>query len=409
MRPAIELAERGHLLGERQAMVLRWTWPALKHDPGARAVFSKGGLPVREGQRLLQPALARLLKRISESGDAGFYEGPTAQSIVDYMKEHGGWISALDLKHYRAKLRRPLRVDYRDFEVEVMSPPSAGGVAVVEMLTMLSTLAPKGLDLNTVEGLHLFAEVAKRAHAERRFGVVDPDSVDDYDDAARRARWLDPKSWLEKFPIDPNRVTPAADLHPLYAAAMKELDHTTHFSVADREGNVVSCTTTLSGGYGARYLIGELGLLMNNSVAAFGTVGEDVPKPGRRMTSSMSPTILSFDGRAVAALGSPGGDTIPNTVVQVISHLVDGRETLAEAVDAPRIHHGFVPDEIRHERLRPPAKALIAGLKKLGHHIGPARRTIGDANEVVHMGDEFYGYADPREGGLALAPAKSSD
>src|SRR5690606_31965589 len=113
-----------------------------------------------------------------------------------------------------------------------------------------------------------------------------------------------------------------------------ELDQTTHFSVVDSEGNVVSCTTTLSGGFGARYVIGELGLVMNNSVAAFGTVGEDVPKPGRRMTSSMSPTLVSFDGRVVAALGSPGGDSIPNTVVQVLSQLVDGKKSLAAAVDA---------------------------------------------------------------------------
>src|SRR5690606_25700905 len=148
-------------------------------------------------------------------------------------------------------------------------------------------------------------------------------------------------------------VTPASKLHPLYPAAVRELDNTTHFSAVDRDGNAVSCTTTLSGSFGAKYVIPELGLVMNNSVGAFGTAGRDVPKPGRRMTSSMSPTIVSFDRTPLLVLGSPGGDTIPNTVVQVLMNLVDGGDDLARAVDRPRIHHGFVPDAIRTESGRP--------------------------------------------------------
>lgn len=404
VEPAIQLARNGHALGKRQAQVLGWTWPALKRDPAAKALYGNRERPLRQGQQLVQPALARVLERIAAQGNPGFYEGPTARAIVDYMTKRSGWISEDDLKGYRAKLREPLKTNYRGFDVEIMSPPSAGGVAVLQMLQMLSRTAPDGVDLSTPKGLHLFAEIAKRAHAERRFGVVDPDSVDDYDAAARRQRWHDPDTWLARFPIADDRVTPASRLHPLYAAAMRELDQTTHFSVVDSEGNVVSCTTTLSGGFGARYVIGELGLVMNNSVAAFGTVGEDVPKPGRRMTSSMSPTLVSFDGRVVAALGSPGGDSIPNTVVQVLSQLVDGKKSLAAAVDAPRVHHGFVPDEIRYERLRPPPQATLDALRKLGHQIGTPHRTIGDANEIVIVGSDFYGYADPREGGLALAP-----
>ncbi len=404
LTPAIELAKNGHPLGRRQATVLGWAWPQLSRDPAAKKVFGRAGRPLKRGERLIQPALAQTLERIRDYGDAGFYGGASAAKLANYMRQHSGWLTEADLAGYRAKEREPLKVNYRGLTVEVMPPPSAGGVAVVQMLTMLQALHAEQYAPNSVTGLHLFAEVAKRAHAERRFHVVDPDSVVDYDDRERRQRWSSPELWLGPFPIHKDQVTDASSLHPFYDAALKELDHTTHFSVADADGNVVSCTTTLSGSFGAKYLIEELGVVMNNSVAAFGTVGDDVPEPGRRMTSSMSPTIVSDRGHAVLVLGSPGGDTIPNTVVQVLRNLVDGQMTLDAAVDAPRIHHGFVPDALRTERLRPIDAKLRAGLEALGHHFDGTRLTIGDANNLLISGHDFYGYADPREGGLAAAP-----
>ncbi len=404
LAPAISLARGGHALGKRQATVLGWAFPLLKRDRGALGVFARGKRPLQAGELLVQPKLANTLERIAEQGNAGFYSGTTAKVMSEYMSQHGGWITEEDLAQYAAKERKPLHLTYRGFDVDVMAPPSAGGVAVVQMLEMLEALKAYEYRPGSVEGLHLFAEVAKRAHAERRFHVVDPDSVPDYDANARRARWHDPQTWLGPFPIRTDRVTAASELHPLYAAAMKELDNTTHFSTADAAGNVVSCTTTLSGSFGAKYVIADLGLVMNNSVGAFGTVGDDVPKPGRRMTSSMSPTIVSRDGKAVLALGSPGGDTIPNTVVQVLRNLVDAQMPLDEAIDAPRIHHGFVPDAIRTERLRPLDERVRAGLAALGHQFDGTRLTIGDANDLLIQGGVAYGYADPREGGLALGP-----
>jgi gamma-glutamyltranspeptidase/glutathione hydrolase len=408
LAPAIRLAEDGHKLGLRQAQALSWAWPVFKRGAEARRIFGRGPggkQPKRAGDKLLQPDLGRTLRRIQTSGDAGFYAGPSAELLVRAMQRDGGLISHEDLTQYRAVLRAPLKSRYRGFDVEVMPPVSAGGVAVTQMLQMLSRLQAYEHPANSTEALHLFAEVAKRAHAERRFHVVDPDSVADYDDAARRLRWGDPDTWLKPYPVSLTEVTSASKLHPLYAAAKSELDNTTHLSTADADGNVVSLTTSLSAGYGARYVVPGLGVVLGNSLAAFGSVGEDVVKPGRRMTSSMAPTIVSRDGAALLVLGSPGGDTIPNTVVQVLRNVIDDGMTLDDAVDAPRIHHGFVPDLLRYEGTHPPQKDVLESLGKLGHQFAERRFPIGDANNILIAGDVQYGYADPREGGLALGPA----
>jgi gamma-glutamyltranspeptidase/glutathione hydrolase len=358
---------------------------------------------MRAGEAIVQGDLANTLRRIAEQGAPGFYQGETAQAIATTIADRGGFVTLSDLSQYRAVFRTPLRTEYRGVTVEVMSPPSAGGVAVVEMLAMLEQQQAWQWDRNSVEALHEFAEVAKRAHADRRFGVVDPDSVKDYDAAGNLANWRAGGGWLERFPIA-ERPTPAAALYAAYKTAHEEAENTTHFSVADQSGLVVSCTTTLSRGYGARFVVPGTGVLLNNSFAAFGTAGLDVPKPGRRMTSSMSPTIVSVSGLPVLVLGSPGGDTIPNTVVQVLRNLVDYRLPLSAAVDAPRVHHGFVPDQILYESTRPPSAALLAGLRKRGHVLSGARRTIGDANVIATWDGMFWGYADPREGGLAAGP-----
>jgi gamma-glutamyltranspeptidase/glutathione hydrolase len=402
MAPAIALAKLGHALGERQAQVLKWSWSVLEHDPASRQLFGAAKGPLARGATLVQPALATVLERIAKEGDSGFYTGPTAASLVGYMQKHGGWISAQDLLDYQPVLRRPLTVRYHDFDLDVMSPTSAGGVALVQILAMLERTHAEQWSPDSAEGLHLFIEISKRAHAERRFHVADPESLTDYDDAARRARWADPNTWLRPFPISMTEVTPAEKLDPLYAAAKAELDHTTHFSVVDGEGNAVSCTMTLSGGFGAKYTIGELGVVMNNSVAAFGTVGENTPAPGRRMTSSMAPTIASYQGQLALVLGTPGGDTIPSTLAQVLRQLIDGHMNLEQSVDAPRVHHGFVPDLLRSESLRPLRRATRLQLEKLGHVFAEPNLAIGDVNAVMVLGEDAYGYADPREGGVAL-------
>lgn len=415
LAPAIALAQDGHTLGERQALVLGWVWGGLKRDPAAQRIFGAAGKPLQQGALLKQPELAALLQRIATEGNAGFYAGASAQAIVQSVHNGGGWISAQDLLDYRPVERAVLTTRYHGFELEVMPPPSAGGVAIVQMLGMLEQLGAARNDAAQGDGaaadfepgsaanLHLFIEVAKRAHAERRFHVGDPDTLPGYDDAARRQRWANARLWLDPFPIDPHKPTPAANLHPLYSAASRELDHTTHFSVVDKDGMAVSCTMTLSAGFGARYVVPELGLVMNNSVAAFGTVGDNVPLPRRRTTSSMSPLIVSHEGQLALVLGTPGGDTIPSTLVLVLQRLLDAKQPLDLAVDAPRLHHGFVPDELRTETSRPLPKATRDALRAMGHTFGKPNTTIGDVNLVLAYGQDLYGYADPREGGVAAA------
>jgi gamma-glutamyltranspeptidase/glutathione hydrolase len=401
--PAIRLAQVGHPLGERQALVLGWSWPELKQDPQVATTFGRQGKPLAKGEPLRQPALARTLEEISARGDEGFYAGAFADAFVRLTANTQWPVTREELASYEARLAPPLTTTYRQLHVETAPPPSAGGVAVVSLLALLEREGAHALEPGSAMDLHLFAEAAKRAHSERRFGVADPATNPGYDPLTLLTRWRNPDTWLTPFPISRRHATPAASLHPLYESAVRELDHTTHFSVVDRDGMVVSCTTTLSGSFGARYMVPGTGVFMNNSVGAFSTAGLNVLAPGRRMTSSMAPTIVSDAAGPVLVLGSPGGDTIPNTVVSVFRLIADHRWPLDKAVDQPRIHHGFVPDAIRTERLRPIPPAVRQSLVQLGHSLTPPTRSIGDANNLARTTLGWEGYADPREGGLALA------
>jgi gamma-glutamyltranspeptidase/glutathione hydrolase len=403
MAPAIALARDGFRLGHWQALTIKWAWPALSRDANARAIFGAGSAPRTEGSLLVQTELARTLGRIAVAGDAGFYAGETAAAMAALAKQ-GGLVTLEDLAAYRAIVREPLRTTYRGFTVEVAPPPSAGGVAVAVMLRLLEKLEPEPLAFLSADEIHLFAEVARRAHAIRRFDVVDPDSVPGYDLAAKRAEWFDVDRLLASSPpIDPEHATPSPAVNPLYRAALRELEHTTHLAAVDAMGNVATCTTTLSASFGAKVV--AAGVVLNDSLAAFGTVGANVLAPERRMTTSMTPTLVLAGDTPVLVLGTPGGDTIANTVVRVLRGVVDHGMTIDQAVDAPRIHHGFVPDEIRYEAGRPPPTGVLAALRRRGHHLSARTAAFGDANSILLADGLAYGYADPREGGLALGPA----
>lgn len=404
LEPAIRLARDGFPLGPWQGKTIAWAFPDLSRDPAARKVFGKHGKPKAAGDLLVQPELARTLRRIAEQGDPGFYSGETARAIAA-LGSRGGLVTPDDLASYRAVVREPLSVPYRGLTVEVPPPPSAGGAAVAVMLTLLSRLGAEKLPPRSDGELHLFAEVARRAHAIRRFEIGDPYALPAFDWPSRSRALLDADALLARFPpIDPDHATPSPRVSTHYAAAMRELEHTTHLSVVDAEGNAASLTTTLSASFGARVM--AAGVVLNNALAGFGTVGENVLAPRREMTTSMSPVIVLAKGEPVMVCGSPGGDTIPNTVVQVLRNVIDHGMTLDDAVDAPRIHHGFVPDEIRFESAHPPGKATLAALRRRGHRLSSPSRAIGDADCIVVSAGVASGYADPREGGLALGPAR---
>ena len=403
LAPAIELARDGHRVGTREALTILWNWRHLSRDPAARALFGHGGQPRKPGTKLRRPDLAVTLQRIAQQGDAGFYRGPTARALIAALRA-GGSMTLRDLHDYHAVVRQPLRLRYRGLDVEIMPPPSAGGVAVAQTLLMLEQLEAHDLDAASAPALHLFIEASRRAHAERRLAVTDPDRLTPTEEARQRARWLDPLALLSRKPrVDPNHATPSAEVHRRYVDTTPESEETTHFAVVDRDQNLVSCTTTLSGGFGAKLVAPGTGVVLNNSVAAFAAAGANLPEPKRRPTSSMAPTLVLAKNHPVLVLGSPGGDTIPSTIVQVLRNVVDRGMTIDAAVDAPRIHHGFMPDEVRYEKKRPIPKAVLAALQKMGHRISRKRIPIGDANSIVISNGVAWAYADAREGGIALA------
>jgi gamma-glutamyltranspeptidase/glutathione hydrolase len=404
--PAVELARRGHRLGARQAYVLEQAWPELRRNPAAREIFGGPQGPAAQGSRLVQRDLADTLEAIARDGDAGFYAGTTARRLSVAMGS-AGLITLDDLASYRAVIREPLRFDYRGFQVATMPPPSSGGLAVAQIALLLEHLGVERTEAGSADELHLFVEASKRVQARRRFELVDPDSDPTGMSPGALSERLTPQALAALTPaIDLTRATAAADVYKPDRSLAPELPNTTHLSVVDALGNAVSCTVTLSSSFGARYVVPGTGVVMNNSLAAFGGAGLNVPKPGRRMLSSMSPTLVSQHGNVMAVLGSPGGDTIPSTVVQVLRHLIDDGMSLDLAVEAPRIHHGFTPDEVRIESTRPFDPRVLAELTARGHRLVATATPMGDANNIVLVAGVAYGRADSREGGLALGPSR---
>ncbi|AUX48150.1 gamma-glutamyltransferase [Sorangium cellulosum] len=402
LAPAIALARKGHRLGARQALTLRWAWPRLRGDRAASAIWGRGKAPLVQGDLVRQLDLARTLEAIAAEGPRAFYEGPIARKIAGAMRERGGHIAESDLGAYQAKLRAPLRFSYRGFTVDTMPPPSMGGVAFAEIMLTLERLkaheAPAGSGLS----LHLFVEAAKRAYADRRKVSADPDFT--APGTTRMLAMLLDGGYLmgRKPPVDPERATPAGDIAPIEDAIALESPQTTHFAVIDAQGNAVSCTTTQSASFGAKIVIPGTGILLGNALGAFSETGINAVAPGKRMASSMTPTIVSRGGKAALLLGSPGGDTIPNTVAQVLRNLVDHGMTIDEAVRHPRIHHQWLPDRVRVEQLNPPPKAALDDLVRRGHVVAMDPMPIGDANNVlIDGGGVAWGYADTREGGTA--------
>jgi gamma-glutamyltranspeptidase/glutathione hydrolase len=414
LAPAIALAEQGHPYSRRQAEVLAWHFARL-HDPVLRAVLGRGrghGKPIGAGDLLAQPRLADTLRAIAAQGEAGFYRGEVARRIAAAMKQHGGLVTEQDLAGYHAVVREPLRLDYRGYEVLTMPPPSMGGIALVSILQNLARVEPPPAH-GSAASLHLFVESARRAYADRRSVGADPDQVDRAVVAPLLARLLDPGYHASRQPpIDPARATPSSKIVPIapLPPGAAESPETTHYSVVDAQGNVVACTTTLSAAFGAWVMVPETGVILSNAMGAFSPRGANVLAPGKRMASSMTPALLVQGGRTVAVLGSPGGDTIPGTVAQLVRNLVDDHLTLDQAIEAGRIHHQYLPDVVRLEKKRLPPAEVRAALARLGHRLEPSPLPLGDANCVLvdPVTSVAYGFADTRKGGLALGPSSAA-
>ena len=402
--PAITLAQKGHKLGLRQGQVLGWNWEKLKKDPVARATYGHGKEALKTGDLWKQPDLARTLTAIAKEGLKGFYEGPVAAKIEKAMKAHGGLITAADLASYKAVSREPLRFSYRGFDVATMPPPSMGGVAFAEIMLSLERWHAHEAPADSGQSLHLFIEASRRAYSERRLAGADPDFQPADATATLIARLLGgPHLETRKPPLDRDHATPSTALASATAEEPAESPQTTHFSVVDAEGNAVSCTYTQSAAFGSKVVVPGTGVLLANAMGAFSIIGPNALAPGKRMASSMTPTIVAQNGKLVLVLGSPGGDTIPNTVAQVFRNVVDHGLTIDEAVAHPRIHHQYFPDKVRIEKGNQPPRAALDDLVKRGHTLDFDPISMGDANEILidlATGTAF-GTIDKREGGKA--------
>jgi gamma-glutamyltranspeptidase/glutathione hydrolase len=420
LEPAIALAERGFPVGPDLSRSLAAAAPVLADDPSARALFFRPPaaalLPLQPGDRLRQPQLAVTLRRIAAIGEPGFYEGPVAEALVALMRVRGGWIDAADLRAYRARLVQPLAIDFRGHPILAMPPPG-GGLTLLQLLKLVepSAAAPSGPEpapeapgLDSAAGLHRLAEAMALAFRDRNTWLGDPDQS-----PIPVATLLSPP-YLEALrrTIDSRRHTPS-EQRP--AAPTPEGSHTTHLSVADRQGGMASLTTTLNLPYGNGVLVPGAGFLLNNEMDdfslqpgaanAFGLVQgrANALAPGRRPLSSMTPTLVFRpDGEPWLATGSPGGSRIITAVAQVLLNRMVGGLNLAGAVAAPRIHHQLLPDRLdREEGISPDTLRLLAAM---GHSLRlvPA---MGAVNSVeVLRGGGSLGVVDPRRGESLATP-----
>jgi gamma-glutamyltranspeptidase/glutathione hydrolase len=402
IEPAIRLAADGFLLEPWSANSLNALVAGSPDHPELRRVFGKaGGTDSWDaGDRLIQPDLAQTLRLIADNGADAFYTGPIADLLVAEMKTGGGLISKADLAAFKAVERKPVHCTYRGFDVYAPPPPSAGGTILVETLNVLEAFELRKQGRWAPETLHVMTEAMRRAFSDRARYLGDPAFT------VIPAR-LTTKDYAKKLAasIDPAHATPSADLAKDIPLTDRESDETTHLSVIDKDGMAVANTYTLENSYGSRVVVHGAGFILNNEMTDFnlrpgvttrqGAVGTPPNQiaPGKRMLSSQSPTVVAKNGKVMLVTGSPGSRTIPNTVLCVVVNVLDFDMDVQSAVDAPRMHHSWFPDELRLERLRTYPET-VDQLKAMGHRV-VGERSQGDAHTI---------YVDPVSGLYRGAP-----
>ena len=403
MAPAIQLASSGFVVSFGLADALKRHEEELSIDPSSKAYFT--GL--EPGDVWKQKDLAATLKRISREGSDGFYKGKTADLIVDEMTSGNGLITLEDLASYQVVKRKAVSGQYKGYDIYAMSPPSSGGVHIIQMLNILSGYDLKYDGHNSAAYLHKLIESMRRAYADRSKYLGDPDFFDvpvadltDIDYAARLRESID----LSKASLSSD-ILPGSELYP-------EPQNTTHYSVIDKDGNAVSVTYTLNFSFGSGYSVDGAGFLLNNEMDDFsakpgapngyGLIGGEANQiePRKRPLSSMTPLIATKDGKVVLVTGSPGGSTIITSVLQVVLNVLEWDMNIAEATHRPRIHHQWLPDRVTIEPGL--SKDTLDKLSAMGHQFirdetgGYATTTLGRVNSVGQSEDIFYGAADPR-------------
>ncbi len=405
LKPAIELARDGFVIADDMADTLPDMYRRMARWPNSAKTFSRGdGTPLQDGDRLIQSDLAATLSAIAEQGPRGFYEGLVAERLAKAVRDGGGIMTVDDLKSYQAVIRSPARGNYRGFDIVSMPLPSSGGTVLLETLNILEGFPMPEMKQGTAPSLHVMIEAMKRAYADRARYLGDPAFVN----APVNVLVTKEYAARQRASIDLDRATPAADV--LSVSPAREGANTTHYSVVDSSGNAVSNTYTLNFPYGVGLVAEGTGVLLNNELDdftaapgasnAFGLVGfeANLPGPGKRPLSSMSPTIVLKDGKPVLVTGTPGGSRIISAVLQVVVDVLDYNMDVAAAVAAPRVHHQWLPDEVRVERGFP--DEVLAELRAKGHKvIEPLGQT--SANSIAVTPNGLLGAPDPRTRGAA--------
>lgn len=410
MASSIRLARDGFVLDQGDADFLATGADEFRKDPASAAIFLNRGQPWRAGQRLVQTNLARSLSQIAKLGPTAFYNGSIAAEIVAASKAGGGILAKGDFANYKARELKPLECDYRGYHLISAPPPSSGGVVLCETLNILEGYKISELGFHSAAGTHLLAEALRRAYHDRNLNLGDPSFV-----TVDTSHFID-KAYAAALRqgIDPNRATPSASLPA--PGLGKEGQNTTHFSIVDKDGNAVSLTYTLNDWFGAHVTAKGTGILLNDEMDdfsakpgapnMFGLVEgpNNAVAPGKRPLSSMTPTIVTKDGRLVLVVGTPGGSRIPSAVIETISNVIDFDMSVTEAVDAPRVHHQWLPDQVGYEPFGLSADT-IGKLEQMGHKVVPmpygnqvAAILVGaPAIGAKPLGDErLYGAIDPR-------------
>jgi gamma-glutamyltranspeptidase / glutathione hydrolase len=411
MGPAIALARDGFEVSAGLAAALERAKPRLSRFPAStRAFYRPDGAAPHEGDRLAQPDLARTLALIAEQGPGAFYRGPIADLLEREMTASGGLITKDDLASYTPTERAAVTGTYHGYRIVSVPPPSSGGVGLIELLNILEPYPLAEYGPNSSRAMHLIVEAERRVYADRAEWLGDPDFF------KVPVTGLTSKSYADRVraSISEGHATPSAEVR---AGAPRDFEptETTHYSVVDAEGNAVATTTTLNGGFGNAETVAGAGFLLNNemddfSAAAgspnmFGLVGGDANAvgPGKRMLSSMTPTVVTKGARTVLVLGSPGGSHIITTVLQVVLNVLDFKMNVQQAVDAPRFHHQWTPDVVTIEQQGFPADVLTS-LQAMGHTTRVASEDMGEVHAIAidPSTGVRYGASDPRGEGVTL-------
>ena len=404
---AIKLAEKGYLLSHYQAEQLNGYKKEFSLNPAAAKIFiRKDKRPWKQGDRIIQKDLAKTLKRIRKQGIKGFYKGATADLIIKEMQKSNGLITKHDLDKYTSVYREPVMGTFRDIEIISMGPPSSGGLLLIHMLNALENFEIDTLGWNSADYVHLLTEINKRAYADRAQHLGDPDYWDNPRDMFLSKNYAKKRT----LNISMEKYTPSKQV---FSGTFidNESTETTHYSVVDKDGNAVAITTTLNTNFGNKHVVDGAGFFLNNEMDDFsikpgtannwGLVGDQANEiePNKRPLSSMTPTILVYDGTPIMTIGSPGGSKIITTVLQCILNVFIHDMDIKEAVCSPRFHHQWLPENLIYIEPNGMAKDIIRELESRGHIIElyDGGSFMGVANGIIISDDGFYGGSDCRQ------------